>query len=221
MDWPTATSMIGKATGNYVAILHIEYRMKVQNKPIVDGHVDLYASFFSEAESDVLFASLQHEIRWQQDEITLFGKTHAVPRLTALYGNEGLTYRYSNILMHPHPWTETLRTIKDRVEATVNVKFTTVLLNYYRHGQDSMGWHQDNEKELGQNPTIASVSFGETRPFQMKHVTRKDVDKVVLPLTHGSLLVMSGATQHFWKHQIPKTSKTIGPRINLTFRVIK
>ncbi len=176
-------------------------------------------NFFDETTATTLFEELLQQTPWQQDDIVVFGKKHAQPRLTALYGNEGKPYSYSNIKMQPHPWTLVLRKIKAFVEDSAETTFTTVLLNYYRDGSDSNGWHADNEKELGQNPVIASVSFGAERPFQLKHNTDKKLKKNIL-LQHGSLLLMKGTTQHFWKHQIPKTKKPIGPRINLTFRTI-
>lgn len=122
--------------------------------------------------------------------------------------------------MLPHNWTLLLKKIKLHIESIVNTNFTTVLLNYYRDGSDSNGWHADNEKELGINPVIASVSFGAERNFQLKHNNDKTLKKNII-LEHGSLLIMKGATQHNWKHQIPKTAKPVGPRINLTFRVIQ
>ena len=122
--------------------------------------------------------------------------------------------------MQPHPWTSLLQKIKLLIENKTDTQFTSVLLNYYRDGKDSNGWHADNEKELGTNPIIASLSFGAERSFQLKHNSDKDQKKNIV-LEHGSLLLMKGTTQHFWKHQIPKTSKPIGPRINLTFRKIK
>ncbi|MNS10987.1 2OG-Fe(II) oxygenase superfamily protein [compost metagenome] len=195
-----------------------------QQEPIVldlpDAEIIYYPHFLDTNEADKIFTELKNTIPWQQDEIQVFGKTHAQPRLTALYGNEGKPYSYSNITMQPHYWTPLLQKIKSYVESICETEFTTVLLNYYRDGKDSNGWHADNEKELGVNPIIASVSFGAARTFQLKHNTNKENKKSIL-LEHGSLLLMKGTTQHFWKHQIPKTTKPTGPRINLTFRVIK
>jgi alkylated DNA repair dioxygenase AlkB len=187
---------------------------------LTDAEVIYYPHFFDKAEADSIYAELINEIPWQQDEITVYGKKHLQPRLTALYGNEGKPYSYSNIKMQPHPWNLLLQKIKSKVESVSGTNFTTVLLNYYRDGKDSNGWHADNEKELGTNPIIASISFGAERTFQLKHNSDKDQKKSIV-LEHGSLLLMKGTTQHFWKHQIPKTAKPIGPRINLTFRVIK
>jgi alkylated DNA repair dioxygenase AlkB len=185
-----------------------------------DAEVIYYPHFFDKEEADSIYAELINEIPWQQDEITVYGKKHLQPRLTALYGNEGKPYSYSNIKMQPHPWNLLLQKIKSKVESVSDANFTTVLLNYYRDGKDSNGWHADNEKELGTNPIIASISFGAERTFQLKHNSNKDLKKSIV-LEHGSLLLMKGTTQHFWKHQIPKTAKPVGPRINLTFRVIK
>jgi alkylated DNA repair dioxygenase AlkB len=185
-----------------------------------DATISYHPNFFSFEKSNELFQKLITEIPWQQDAITVFGKTHPQPRLTALYGNEGKQYGYSNIIMQPHAWTPLIVFIKNQVEEICQENFTTVLLNYYRDGKDSNGWHADNEKELGKNPTIASVSFGAERNFQLKHNSDKNAKQNIV-LEHGSLLVMKGTTQHFWKHQIPKTSKIIGSRINLTFRIIK
>ncbi|OUD35382.1 alpha-ketoglutarate-dependent dioxygenase AlkB [Flavobacterium sp. FPG59] len=186
---------------------------------VPDADITYYPAFFDLATANEIFQSLVQDIPWQQDDIRVFGKVHPQPRLTALYGNEGKPYSYSNITMQPHPWNPLLQMLKKQVEDATDTIFTTVLLNQYRDGKDSNGWHADNEKELGINPIIASLSFGATRNFQMKHNHLKD-QKLNLLLEHGSLLLMKGSTQHYWKHQIPKTAKPVDPRINLTFRVI-
>ena len=185
-----------------------------------DAEIIYFPSFISTEEADTLFQELIKETPWQQDEITVYGKKHLQPRLTALYGNKGMPYSYSNITMQPHNWTSSLQKIKSFIESVSDANFTTVLLNYYRNGSDGNGWHADNEKELGKNPIIASLSLGAGRNFQLKHNIDSTKKKSIL-LEHGSLLLMKGTTQHFWKHQIPKTTKPIGPRINLTFRIIK
>lgn len=178
-----------------------------------------FPEFFSAEESKNYFENLIRSIAWQQDEIRMFGKLLPIPRLQAWYGDEMKSYTYSGIKMTPNSWTKTLLAIKYRIESVCSETFSSVLLNRYRDGQDSMGWHADDEKELGQNPVIASVNFGATRTFQMR---RKDdhKEKKVLELGNGSLLVMQGSTQHFWQHQIPKTAKEVGERVNLTFRRI-
>ncbi len=186
-----------------------------------DADIILYNRFFPTETSHRLFQSLKDTIQWQQDQIKFYGKEFNVPRLTALYGDKNKSYSYSGIQMHPHEWNQDLLFIKKQIEKVANVAFSSCLLNYYRDGKDSNDWHQDNEKVLGVNPIIASVSFGETRPFQLKHMSRTDLKKIDIPLTHGSFLLMKGTTQHFWKHKIPKTTRNISERINLTFRVIK
>ena len=186
---------------------------------VPDAEIVYYPHFFDVMQSDLLFQELLQKIPWQQDDIKVFGKIHAQPRLTALFGNDGKSYSYSNIKMQPHSWNSMLHDLKQKVEAVSATDFTTVLLNLYRDGKDSNGWHADNEKELGVNPVIASLSFGAERYFHLQHNTDKN-QKIKILLEHGSLLVMKGATQHFWKHQIPKTAKPIGSRINLTFRSI-
>jgi alkylated DNA repair dioxygenase AlkB len=184
-----------------------------------DAEILYYPHFFTIEEADGIYQELLEKTPWQQDTIKLFGKTHLQPRLTALYGNEGKPYSYSNIKMEPHPWNPLLREINLKLASEINNTFTSVLLNLYRDGKDSNGWHADNEKELGKNPVIASLSFGAERAFHLQHNTEKTLKHKII-LEHGSLLVMKGTTQHYWKHQIPKTAKEIGNRINLTFRNI-
>lgn len=190
-------------------------------EPMPDGEVIIYRHFLKQSESDQFFDILFNSLNWRQEKIKFFGKEINIPRLTAWYGDEGKSYQYSGIKMNPNPWTPSLIVIKSEVETVLKLKFNSVLINLYRQGQDSMGWHSDDEPELGQNPTIASVSFGATRRFQLRHKSNKTLNTLEVALTHGSLLLMRGKTQHFWKHQIPKTSKTLTPRINLTFRAIK
>ena len=185
-----------------------------------DADIKLFDEFFTQKESESLYKNLIEKIEWQQYPITLFGKTMNQPRLTAFYGDEGKSYSYSSLHLKPMPWNEDLKLIKTKIEKVTNTVYSSVLLNYYRDGGDSMGWHADDEKELGKNPTIASVSFGATRSFQLKHNNKIELKKFDIPLTNGSLLLMKGTTQHFWKHQIPKSAKPLSPRINLTFRLI-
>lgn len=186
---------------------------------MMDADVTYYPNFFDKGQADELFQLLLKNTPWQQDNIMVFGKTYNQPRLTALYGNNNKSYSYSNITMQPHKFSKELHTIKSKIEKVALTEFTTCLLNLYRDGSDSNGWHADDEKELGINPIIASLSFGAERIFHFKHKNRKDL-KEKLILQHGSLLLMKGSTQHHWLHQIPKTKKKIGKRINLTFRFI-
>ena len=192
----------------------------ITNYELPNADIKLIESFLSPNESNKAMDSLINTVQWQQDYIKMYGKQIPLPRLTAWYGDSGREYSYSGIPMKPHPWNDELLKIKNLIEAECDSKFSSVLLNLYRDGSDSVSWHQDDEKELGQNPTIASLSLGETRKIQLKHIHDENL-KQALNLTNGSLLVMKGETQHFWKHQIPKTKKKIGQRLNLTFRLIK
>jgi alkylated DNA repair dioxygenase AlkB len=195
--------------------------LQVKQFSVPDAEIILYPSYFSESESDLIFQQLLTEINWRQDKIKFYGKEINIPRLTAWYGDNGKSYTYSHITMNPLAWTPVLLTIKNRIEEVAKVYFNGVLINFYRHGKDSMGWHSDDEAELGKDPIIASVSFGGARKFQLRHRFNKTLAKQEFNLTHGSLLMMQGKTQEYWQHQIPKTSKSVMPRINLTFRIIK
>ena len=190
------------------------------NLDLPDSDISYYPNFISVKAADDYFETLKANTPWQQDDIKVFGKTYPQPRLTALYANNDKPYSYSNITMQPSLFTQELLEIKKRVEDIAQVKFTTCLLNRYRVGKDSNGWHADNEKELAKNPIIASVSLGAERFFHLKHNTDPTL-KYKLLLEHGSLLLMKGETQHHWKHQIAKTAKQVDERINLTFRIIK
>ena len=198
-------------------LLDLENKKKIKIK---DGELYYDRFFFSNIEANKYFNLLKKEIQWQQDNIKIFGKIYLQPRLTALYANNNKSYSYSNIKMQPITFTPTLFDIKSKIEKRLNSQFTSCLLNLYRNGQDSNGWHADNEKELGLNPVIASLSLGAERVFHMKHRNDKK-EKLKINLTNGSLLVMRGKTQHHWLHQIPKTRKKVEERINLTFRIIK
>ncbi len=185
-----------------------------------NGEVFYYPNFFTPKESLNYFQILLNQTHWQQEPIKIFGKEVMQPRLTAWHGNAGMSYRYSGLTMKGHSWTPTLLEIKERLEAKASTTFNGVLLNLYRNERDSMGWHRDNEKELGKNPVIASVSFGATRRFLLRHREKKDL-RVELELEDGSFLLMRGETQHFWQHSVPKETSAAGPRINLTFRFIQ
>ncbi len=190
------------------------------NLNLKDADVSYLVNAFTAEECQRYLNLLFEETKWRHDDITLFGKTHKQPRLTALYANNNNPYSYSGIIMNPLILTSSLIEIKNKVEQLSNHTYSSCLLNLYRDGNDSNGWHSDDEKELGINPVIASVSFGEARWFHFKHKTQPDLKHKML-LENGSLLIMKGTTQHYWKHQIPKTKKKIGARINLTFRTIK
>lgn len=185
-----------------------------------DAELVYIPNFYSNTMANSIFNELKNTVPWQEDEIKLFGKIHKQPRLTAFYAINGQSYSYSNIKMKPHKFTDILTDIKSDIESVTDHLFTSVLLNLYRSGGDSNGWHADNEKELGTNPVIASLSLGASRTFKIKHRTLKN-EMPNLILDHGSLLVMKGAMQHHWLHQVPKTKQKVGERINLTFRTIK
>ncbi len=185
-----------------------------------DAEVTLYKGFFHKEDADRLYTSLLKDTNWKQEDITVYGKTYPTPRLTAWYGDPQTAYTFSGSKWEPYPWNADLLFIKEKVEKAAGATFNSVLLNLYRNGADSVGWHRDNEEELGRNPVIASVSFGETRPFHIRHKFRKELARMEIPLTHGSLLLMAGPMQHYWEHQVPKTAKPISPRINLTFRFV-
>jgi len=188
--------------------------------PLQDAEIDYYPQFFEIESAHLLFEELYQNTPWIEEDIRVYGKVYKQPRLTAFYANNKKTYSYSNISMTPHPFTPVLNSIKETIEKATKMTFSSCLLNLYRDGQDSNGWHADDEKELGKNPEIASVSFGAERLFHLKHKKIKTL-KHKLSLQNGSLLVMKGETQHQWLHQISKTKKPIGKRINLTFRLLK
>lgn len=184
-----------------------------------DATLRYYPNFISSSEADVYFEKLQNITPWQNDPITLFGKTYPQPRMTSLHGHTTDPYGYSGIVMQPKPMNDPLLEIEEKLSKFTAERFTTVLLNLYRDGKDSNGWHADDEPELGKNPVIASVSLGASRYFHLKHKTDKS-QRLKFALSHGSLLLMEGTTQHFWKHQVAKTARVVGPRINLTFRKV-
>lgn len=171
------------------------------------------------ADIDPATVHWQH-IQWERHHIRLFGRQTPIPRFSAWYGDSGATYAYSGLRLNPHPWNEGLLYLKGEAERAAGAAFNSVLLNWYRNGEDAMGWHADDEPELGRNPVIASVNLGATRRFLMRRTRHKD-HKWELPLTNGALLVMQGEMQHYWQHAIPKERKVSALRINLTFRNIR
>ncbi|MHA4847609.1 alpha-ketoglutarate-dependent dioxygenase AlkB family protein [Flavitalea antarctica] len=183
------------------------------------GKALLYEDFFPEPAATELFSQLREQVPWRQEPIKMFGKEIMQPRMTCWFSDPGISYSYSGITMNAHPWIPPLLEIKARIEQLAGVRFNGALLNFYRDGNDSMGWHRDNEKELGKNPVIASVSFGSERLFQFRdHLTKKE--SVSVNLSHGSLLIMSGESQQYWEHRIPKQPGISAPRVNITFRII-
>lgn len=184
------------------------------------GEAYYYPSFLKPDECLRFFSALESEISWNQEAIWMFGKRVMQPRLTALYGDPEIPYGYSGITIQSLPFTPLLQQLKQRLDDFTQSTFTHVLLNYYRNGSDSMGWHRDNEKVLGSTPVIASVSLGAKRKFQFRHYEHKS-PKMELMLGSGSLLWMKGESQRYWEHQLPKMKGIMLPRINLTFRVIQ
>lgn len=175
------------------------------------------SQFYLRSISEAYFQQLKSEIQWQHGRIKMFGKEVLEPRLTAFYGDK--PYKYSGKLMNSQPWSPLLQRIREDVENVCDKEFNVVLLNYYRDGNDSMGWHSDDEPSLGKNPIIVSLNFGAERKFQFRSKTNKSEKKEIL-LENGSLLIMKGEGQHQWQHQLPKVRRQVGERINLTFRHI-
>lgn len=185
-----------------------------------DADIDFYPNFIPREVRKDIFNLLRARVEWKQEKIRHYGKIFDLPRLTAWYGDEGIGYKYSGIQVQAQPWLSILLRIKSKIEGIHQDRLNCVLLNLYRNQRDSVSWHSDDEKELGKNPIIASVSLGETRSFQLRHRFDKSLPVTKVDLTDGSLLLMRGGTQHFWEHQIPKTTRSLGERINLTFRFI-
>ena len=186
--------------------------------PLPDADLWLFPDFAGEDRETL--PSLLQQTPWRSDTISLFGKRYLQPRLTAWYGDPGCSYRYSGLDLEPLPWTPLLQSLRERVEQVSGARFNSVLLNHYRDQRDSMGMHADDEPELGPEPVIASLSFGDRRTLVLRHRYRKSLETVKLPLEHGSLLLMRGSTQQFWKHGINKERRPCGARVNLTFRRI-
>lgn len=188
--------------------------------PMEDAEVYYLGQLLIAESASVVMNRLIQEIPWRAEKIVVWGKSFPQPRLIAWYGDEGNDYTYSGIHMNPLPWTTELLDLKARVEAVSGESFNSVLLNYYRDHRDSMGMHSDNEPELGERPIIASLSLGEERTLIFKHKLRKDLKPVRMRLESGSLLLMKGQTQQYWKHGIGKENQPCGSRVNLTFRRI-
>lgn len=186
-----------------------------------NGDLRFWREFLPADVAAECMSRLADEVNWRRDSVTVFGRSHPIPRLHQWYGDAGCEYRWSGITMCPEPWTVTLHELRKRVSETAGHDFNAVLVNLYRDGNDSMGWHADDESELGINPTIASLSLGAERDFRLRYRRRAAAeDARTVPLASGSLLVMSGETQRYWQHSLPKRRRVTEPRINLTFRKI-
>ncbi|MEM7203068.1 MAG: alpha-ketoglutarate-dependent dioxygenase AlkB [Planctomycetota bacterium] len=187
--------------------------------PLPEADVFYVPDFFAPSAAARLAEALRAELRWETKVVRLFGRELPSPRLTAFCGDPGATYRYSGLTLKPAPWTAGLAEVRDTLHAQMGARFNCVLANLYRDGGDSMGWHSDDERELGAAPVIASLSFGAVRRFLLRH--RQDpARRAALDLAPGSLLWMAGATQRWYRHSVPKTRRPVGPRVNLTFRRI-
>lgn len=195
----------------------LDLGITAQTIPLDGGRVRYWPAFVAETEANMVMAELQ-KLNWSQDHLTIGGKTVAIPRLQAWYGEPGAHYRYSGLSLRPQAFTPTLRLLKERIEAVCTYHFNSVLANFYRDGNDSVGWHSDDEPELGSAPAIASLSFGATRRFRLKHKRQRQTCE--LSLGHGDLIIMEPHTQQHWYHQVPKTRQPVDSRINLTFRHI-
>lgn len=196
-----------------------EHDVTIRKIELQDGELVYIPNFYTTEKSKQIFKTLKKEINWEQRKIVLLGKQFDEPRLSAWYADKNANYSYSGIQLIAQEFTSILQELKKEVEQKSNTTFNSVLLNLYRNGNDSMGWHADDEKELGINPIIASLNFGETRRFKLKHKTNKNL-KFEIDLENGSLLIMQGALQHHWMHHIPKTKQQLNERINLTFRKV-
>jgi alkylated DNA repair dioxygenase AlkB len=188
-----------------------------QSLPLTDAELCFDPAFLSPAEAEAAFAGLRGEIAWETHRLRLFGREVASPRLSCWIGDAGAAYVYSGSRFEPRPWTTTAQALRRRLCECLEAEFNSVLANLYRDGRDGMGWHSDDEPELGAQPVIASLSLGATRRFAFKH-RRDRTRRLVLELPSGSLLLMRGDTQRNYRHALPKTARPVGARINLTFR---
>lgn len=200
---------------------HSQTASWIEKIDLVGGDVTLIHHWLSPDEAERLMGLLIREIQWEQSTINLYGKPVKIPRLNAWYGDSRARYQYSGTVFDPLPWSDSLKTLKHLIEEATGDEFNSVLANMYRDGNDSVAWHSDNEPELGRNPVIASVSLGQSRRFLLKHRKDRDLGSIRLELSSGDLLLMRGETQHHWLHSVPKVAKSVGPRINLTFRKVK
>jgi alkylated DNA repair dioxygenase AlkB len=194
--------------------------MRLTSLPLADAEIAFDAHWLPEPDASRLLGGLRECVPWEVHRIRLFGREHASPRLSCWIGDPGTGYRYSGSYFEPHPWPPELAVLRERLRTELGISFNSVLANLYRGGHDCMGWHSDDEAELGPAPMIASVSLGATRRFVLKHRAEPQ-RKLEIALPHGSLLVMSGATQRNYRHALPRTAKPVGERVNLTFRRIE
>lgn len=195
--------------------------VRVESIPIEDGILTLHHNWLSSTQAAVMFETLHQQLVWEQSVIQVYGRQVAIPRLNAWYGDRGCQYGYSGYQLPLNSWHAELQQLRQRLQKELGLSMNSVLANLYRDGQDGVGWHSDDEPELGFDPTIASVSLGAARHFHLKHRLNRLLPTVKLALPAGSLLVMSGKIQRHWQHSLPKTKKVTEPRINLTYRHIE
>lgn len=188
--------------------------------PLPDADLAFDPHWLAAGDAHALLAALRATIAWEVHRVRLFGREYPSPRLSCWIGDAGASYRYSGARFEPHAWPDALQPLRDRLRGELGIDFNSVLANLYRDGRDAMGWHSDDEPELGPLPVIASLSLGATRRFVLRH-RRDPARRLALELPHGSLLVMAGATQRNYRHALPRTARPVGERINLTFRRIE
>lgn len=191
-----------------------------QTLPLPSASVRLWRGWLTHQEASELYERLCATLQWDQPTLTIAGKTHRIPRLQAWHGEADAIYRYSGTTFTPAPWTHELLALKQRLEAACGARFNSMLANWYRTGSDGMGFHADKEPELGPEPVIASLSLGGARRFVLKPVRQLEAESLSVDLCNGDLLEMGRTTQRYWRHGIPKTTRAVEPRINLTFRFI-
>lgn len=189
--------------------------------PLPSASVRLWRGWLNEQEASELYERLRATLHWDQPSLTIAGKTHRIPRLQAWHGDADAIYRYSGTTFAPAPWTHELLALRQRLEAACGARFNSMLANLYRTGADGMGFHADKEPELGPEPVIASLSLGSARRFVLKPVRHLEAESLSVDLGNGDLLEMAGTTQRYWRHGVPKTTRVVAPRINLTFRFIE
>ncbi len=193
----------------------------VESIAMEDGELQLHHHWLTPGDARAAFETLTEQLSWEQSQIQVYGKTVAIPRLNAWYGDRGCHYAYSGYQLPLNDWHPLLSSWRQRLQIELGVSLNSVLANLYRSGDDGVGWHADDEPELGEDPTIASISLGTERIFHLKHRFDRTKSTLKLPLPPGSMLVMSGQLQRYWLHSLPKTKRVKNSRINLTFRHIK
>ena len=197
-----------------------ENPMMLEDLPLAGASLQFDRQWLTQARADALFDALHSGIDWEVHRIRLFGRLVDSPRLSSWIGDSDASYVYSGSRFDPRPWPQALAALREQLAAATGERFNSVLANLYRDGRDAMGWHSDDEVELGRQPVIASLSLGASRRFVFKH-RREPERKLALELAHGSLLLMRGDTQGNFRHALPRTKKEVGARINLTFRTIR